>query len=279
VARIRTNDSARAEPRKGWVKMKVSWLPRLGASCLIVRAPYVSASSSTSYITLVAQARGEIPNAFGPVKAKVSGTLQLSIQLNLNAGAGYAAGTVTATTDSKGRVVRMAKGKQASTAAYTSTGAIRSVVCSTSTRRLDGDLPSSGGLGDAEAAAGPQEEGGSIAIESDPSSLLRRLAPSSSDCATLVSSSPATRVRLVCGSRFTVHERHPRGVPVGKDRGCGCLRDADEAGKGARRWLQDLSLSLLLQRGLPELRVLPRSAGVPGRKVPHRGGLSQRVQL
>lgn len=179
-----------------------------------VAAQLANFTATTTYAVLIPQAKGVISNAYGPVKARVSPALALSIQFGLVKGPNYAAGLVTATTDTTGRLTKLTKLKQSCRISYNAvTGAVSRVLCTTASRRralrvgsghaaenseLDGDDDGTGGL---EAAGGRRME---LAVGRQ----HRRLSDCAS-CASFVSDALATGLQsTACGAAF------PRLVPA-----------------------------------------------------------------
>jgi hypothetical protein len=88
-------------------------------------AAYVAANFTTnSYIVLLPPGQGIGSGRVrgGPGQSVVPLNM-LSLQFNLVAGPGFAAGAVTATTDAEGRVTKLAKGNEKCTVFYHQTGA------------------------------------------------------------------------------------------------------------------------------------------------------------
>jgi hypothetical protein len=178
----------------------ISFALLFGTSLFLFRAGGAGANFATSYVVLTTQARGLIPNVAGAIKAKVAANLVLSLQFTLNAGAGYAAGLVTATTDSKGRIFKLVKLRQTCTFYYTSTSAVQKVTCTSSRRELEGDADPTNSHEETEDEAksdiSHDLEQGTV-VESGVTAH-RRLA-SCSSCLGVVTASFPTRLQAVCG--------------------------------------------------------------------------------
>jgi hypothetical protein len=171
----------------GWVVLCAAALGR----SFVSEAAAADLTTATTYTTLLGQARGVLPNAYGPVKAKVSTNLALTVQFSIVAGTGYAAGPVLATTNANGQVVRIAKGRQACAIAYAKGGAISSVRCTTSRRQLE-HVPDSEAENQGEEEMNSQGAGHRVS---------RRLY--SEDCAACLNSASSTfstKIRAACSA-------------------------------------------------------------------------------
>jgi hypothetical protein len=159
--------------------------------------------ATTTYAVLTSQARGVIPNVSGPIKAKVASNLILSLLFTLNAGSGYVAGSVTATTDAQGRIYKLVKLKQTRTFAYTSSGAASKVTCTTSSRRRNREL---------EGGASSHEEVMEDQGDEDVSPAVvvhRRRLGTCSSCVNLVKTSFTTRIKAACGTTVSGKISYP----------------------------------------------------------------------
>jgi hypothetical protein len=179
----------------------IKTLARLWISVVVVGANAVEAYFATTPTTLLAQARGIIPNAYGSVKAGVSSGMALTLQFSIVAGKGYKAGAVTATTDRAGRLVRLAKQKQACTVTYNPNGSVRSVKCSGSRRLLSDAAIKRGNVTDEDSpGTGREQDNGEKHKR-----VARRLQASSScaSCATLVFSTFTGKIKSVCHAQVS----------------------------------------------------------------------------
>jgi hypothetical protein len=193
---------------------------------VVVVIPAASAQSVANYTTesynvLLSQAKGVIAGADGPVKAKVSALLTLSLQFNLVEGDGYSAGTVTATTDATGRVAKLVRLHQTCAISYNATTGtfVRRVRCRTASRGTRA-LTANAGLDDpfdaANLSAQLDDEASGWVEGVDPVEVgnSRRVRRRLSDCTTCiaaVSTTFSTRLGAVCGSSFAglVPARYP----------------------------------------------------------------------
>jgi hypothetical protein len=158
---------------------------------------------ATNTTVLLAQAKGAIPYAYGPVKATVSAGKVLTLDFSIVAGTGYAAGAVRATIDSNGRVFRLAKQKQACTITYNRAGSIGSVTC-TGARRLltDSELAAT----ESDVNQDAERASGNMGTGNQKAGLLSRRNLASLPCASCVSlvySAFKSRIRSICGSPFS----------------------------------------------------------------------------
>lgn len=164
---------------------------------LLAVAGVVGAGFATSYVVLKSQARGLIPNVSGPIKAKVASNVVLSLLFSINAGSGYVAGPVTATTNTKGQILKLVKLRQTCTFTYTLAGAVAKVTCGSSRRELEG-----GALDNHEEIDPAEEDLWQDPEQGEPheggARVHRRLATCSS-CIDLVKDSFPTGIRAVCG--------------------------------------------------------------------------------
>jgi hypothetical protein len=167
-----------------------------GAACWLLMGlggpVSIGASYSTSYSTLLSDATGVITNAYGQLSAKVSSNLRLSVLFNLQAKKGYTKGPVTVTTDTKGRLFSLVKGRQTCTVSYKTTGAVKAVRCTSSRRALrsDQDEP------DAAPAA-------NVGVENNADTLpfQRNLQTGSCDsCVTVAQAAFTTGLAVACGA-------------------------------------------------------------------------------
>jgi hypothetical protein len=195
---------------------------------LLLAAGGVGANFATSYVVLTPEARGlMIPNVSGPIRAKVASNVVMSLLFTLNAGTGYAAGPVTATTNAKGQVFRIAKLRQWCTFTYTA-GAVLTVACTSSRRELEGGDTPNNNQGEIEDGISfdleqGEEEGGGV-------NAHRRLATCSS-CIVLVTASFTKRIKAVCGTALA--RKIPATFPWAKSAAAALCGMAAKLGKPA----------------------------------------------
>jgi hypothetical protein len=194
--------------------------------CLVFLSKHASGYFATTTTVLLSQAKGVVPNANGPVKATVSAGGVLTIDFSVVAGAGYTAGAVRATTDIKGRVVRIVKQRQACAITYNAAGSIGSVKC-TGARQLrydadaepaavNDDAASADDIDNDQDAERTSEENGNWNRKSE---LVARRDLDSLPCASCASVVYATfnsRIKSICGSSFSrripLQYRWPKAV-------------------------------------------------------------------
>jgi hypothetical protein len=199
-------------PSWGWRTVSVAVLAVLFGGSIRIPSAIAAASNFTtsSFSVLLSQAKGVLPNAYGPVRVKVSTSLALSIQFNVVRGSGYVAGAVTATTNSNGRVKKLTKLNQACTISYAATGVVYRVRCTTAA--------SNRALRKGFAHTDPVDIDATVSADADIAELdfddfvgeeprdggthvSRRLSDCSS-CLAAVNATFATRVEALCGSTF-----------------------------------------------------------------------------
>jgi hypothetical protein len=192
--------------------------------CFVFHSKNAEGYYATSTTVLLAQAKGVVPYAYGPVKTSVSASRALTLDFSIVAGTGYAAGAVRATTDSKGRVVRLVKQNQACAIKYNSVGSIGSVRCTgarllltetdptaTINRNDDVDVDDDDGDDDEfdddddDGLDAERESGEDRKVNRKTSQVARRsvdVLPCAS-CASLVYSTFNSRIKSVCGTPFS----------------------------------------------------------------------------
>jgi hypothetical protein len=201
-----------------WMPKRVRLLVVAAVAVGCVRGEQAGAANftgTTTYAVILPQARGLIPYASGSVKAKVSSSLALSLQFGLVNGFGYAAGTVTATTDTLGRLTKLARLAQECTISYGASGTASRARCTntTSKRALREGPADVGTISEADVdiaelddALGVTEKVVASAegeSNRDEKNRRRRLSDCSS-CIDFVNSTISTQLRALCDATFAI---------------------------------------------------------------------------
>jgi hypothetical protein len=178
-------------------------LRQLRLALLVLAKAVLANEFPTDYVVLLPEARGVIPNAYGPVQAKVSSDAVLTLQFNLARGQGYGAGSVTATTESYwNRIFLLKKDRQTCRIWYDWTGAVNRLQCSTRKRSLH-----------AETEIAPAFVDGPVDLDgTDIKSLgksdrggrpSRRRLEGCFYCIRTVADTLSSGIQKICGARFS----------------------------------------------------------------------------